>query len=128
MPRQPTVPEGAPAPLAPYAPGVRADNVLYVSGILALAEDGSTIGIGDPAAQTKAVLEGIKSIVEAAGGTMADVTFNAIFLSDMAHYAAMNEVYKTYFDESFPARYCIRADLVRPQFLVEISSIAHLPT
>ncbi len=128
MPRQPIVPEGAPAPLAPYAPGVRADNVLYVSGILALAEDGSTIGIGDPAAQTKAVLEGIKSIVEAAGGTMADVTFNAIFLSDMAHYAAMNEVYKTYFEGSFPARYCIRADLARPQFLVEISSIAHLPT
>jgi aminoacrylate peracid reductase len=39
----------------------------------------------------------------------------------------MNEVYKTYFEESFPARYCIKAELVRPEFLVEISSIAHLP-
>ena len=54
------------------------------------------------------------------------MTFNHIFLADMSGYAAMNEVYREYFPENPPARYCIRADLVRPEFLVEIASIAHL--
>jgi aminoacrylate peracid reductase len=127
MPRKPIIPAGSPPPLAPYSPGVVADNVLYVSGILAMDANGKTIGVGDAAAQTRAVLQSIKSVVEAAGGTMADVTMNSIFLKDLADYAAMNQVYKEFFPNEFPARYCIRADLVKPEFLVEIASIAHLP-
>lgn len=83
--------------------------------------------LAEATAQTRAVLESIKSIVEAAGGTMADVTMNSIFLKDLGDYAAMNAVYKEFFPSEFPARYCIRADLVKPEFLVEIASIAHLP-
>lgn len=127
MPRTPVIPPGSPPPLAPYSPGVVADNILYVSGILALDNDGKVIGAGDATTQTRVVLETIKSIVEAAGGSMADITFNQIFLKDLADYAAMNVVYKEYFPANFPARYCIRADLVRPEFLVEICSTAHLP-
>lgn len=126
MPRTPIIPAGSPPPLAPYSPGVLADNILYVSGVLAMDSEGKTVGVGDAGAQTRAVLESIRSIVEAAGGTMADVTMNSIFLKDLADYAAMNVVYKEYFPKEFPARYCIRADLVKPEFLVEISSIAHL--
>jgi enamine deaminase RidA (YjgF/YER057c/UK114 family) len=55
-----------------------------------------------------------------------DVTFNHIFVSDMSNYGAMNEVYREYFPANPPARYCIRADLVKPEFLVEIASIAHV--
>lgn len=127
MPRKPIIPAGSPPPMAPYSPGVVADNILYVSGVLAMDAGGKTVGVGDAAAQTRAVLESIKSIVEAAGGTMADVTMNSIFLKDLADYAAMNAVYKEFFPSEFPARYCIRADLVKPEFLVEIASIAHLP-
>ncbi|HEX7054341.1 MAG TPA: Rid family hydrolase [Burkholderiales bacterium] len=82
MPYQPIVPKGSAPPLAPYSPGAKPGNVLYVSGTLALDKDGD--------------------------------------------YAAMNEVYREYFPATPPARYCIRADLVKPEFLVEISSIAHL--
>jgi aminoacrylate peracid reductase len=127
MPRTPIIPAGSPPPMAPYSPGAVADNVLYVSGVLAMDATGKTVGIGDVAAQTRAVLQSIKSVVEAAGGTMADVTMNSIFLKDLADYAAMNQVYKEFFPSEFPARYCIRADLVKPEFLVEIASIAHLP-
>lgn len=127
MPRTPIIPPGSPPPLAPYSPGVVAGNVLYVSGVLAMDESGKTIGVGDATAQTRAVLESIKSVVEAAGGTMADIAFNSIFLKDLADYPKMNVVYKEYFPSNFPARYCIRADLVKPEFLVEIASIAHLP-
>jgi enamine deaminase RidA (YjgF/YER057c/UK114 family) len=65
--------------------------------------------------------------LEAAGGSLKDITFNHIFLTDMSNYAGMNEVYREYFPKDPPARYCIRADLVKPGFLVEIASIAHLP-
>ncbi len=126
MPRKPIIPAGSPPPLAPYSPGVVADNVVYVSGILAMDQSGKTIGVGDATAQTRAIIETIKSVVETAGGSLDDVTYNAIFLKDFADYAKMNAVYKEYFPNNFPARYCIKAELVKPEFLVEISSIAHL--
>lgn len=126
MPKTPIIPPGSAPPLAPYSPGVRAGNTIYVSGVLPLAADGAMIGPGDAAAQTRAVLEAIKSIVEAGGGTMADVAYCNIFLSDMAHYAAMNGVYREYFPLEPPARWCIQCGLVKPEFLVEISAVAHL--
>jgi aminoacrylate peracid reductase len=126
MPYQVIVPKGSAPPLAPYSPGAKADNVVYVSGTLALDGNGNLVGKGDPKAQTRHILESIKAVLEAAGGSLRDVTFNHIFLSDMSNYGAMNEVYREYFPVNPPARYCIRADLVKPKFLVEIASIAHV--
>lgn len=126
MPFEIIVPPGSPPPLAPYSPGTKAGNAVYVSGMLALDSEGKMVGSGDVKAQTRQVLESIKSVLEAAGGSLKDITFNHIFLADMGDYAAMNEVYREYFPKDPPARYCIRADLVKPGFLVEIASIAHL--
>jgi aminoacrylate peracid reductase len=126
MPRTPVIPAGAAPPLAPYSPGSRAGNAVYVSGILALDTAGNLVGPGDVRAQTRHVILSIKAVLEAAGGTLDDVTYNAIFVKDLADYAAVNEVYAEYFGVNPPARYCIEAKLVRPEFLVEISSIAHL--
>jgi aminoacrylate peracid reductase len=126
MPFKPVVPAGSPPPLAPYSPGARAGNVLYVSGTLALDTAGRLVGPGDVRMQTRHVLESIKSVLAAAGGNMSDIAFNQIFLKDLADYAAMNEVYREYFPANPTARYCIRAELVKPEFLVEIASTAHL--
>jgi aminoacrylate peracid reductase len=126
----PIYPKGLPKPkIVPYAPGVRAGNVVYVSGVLpldSLDAGGNTVGPGDIRAQTRQVIETIKAILEEAGGTLADVVFNSIFLRDLADYAGMNEVYKEYFGAHPPARYCIQANLVPPLCLIEISSVAHL--
>lgn len=126
MSGSPIIPKGSPPPLAPYSPGMKAGEALYVSGTLALDQQGNLVGENDATAQTRQVLESIKSVVEAAGGTMADITFNMIFLKDFADYSKMNAVYAEYFPKNPPARYCIRADLVKPEFLVEIASIAHI--
>jgi aminoacrylate peracid reductase len=126
MPYEVIVPKGSAPPLAPYSPGAKAGNAVYVSGTLALDSNGNLVGKGDVKVQTRHVLETIKAVLEAAGGSMRDVTFNQIFLTSMSDYAAMNEVYREYFPDQPPARYCIRADLVKPEFLVEIASIAHL--
>ena len=127
MSHQPVIPQGAPPSLAPYSPGVKAGNTLYTSGVLPLDGNGNIVGIGDAGEQTRQVLTLIQSIVEAAGGKMSDVAFNSIFLKDLADCQAMNAVYENFFEAGrYPARYCIRADLVKPEFLVEIASIAHL--
>lgn len=126
MPFAPVIPAGSGKPLAPYSPGALADGVLYVSGTLPFDRDNNVMHLGDAAAQTRLVLETIKSVVEAAGGTMADVVMNHIFLTDWAHYAALNAVYAEYFPGDKPARYCIQCGLVKPGALVEIATVAHL--
>ena len=126
MPYDVIIPKGSAPPLAPYSPGTKAGSAVYVSGTLALDSAGNLVGKGDVKAQTRHVLETIKLVLATAGGSMQDITFNHIFLANMADYTAMNEVYREYFPERPPARYCIRADLVRPEFLVEIASVAHL--
>jgi aminoacrylate peracid reductase len=126
MPKSVVIPKGSAPPLAPYSPGTRSGNAIYVSGMVALDANGKLVGAGDARAQTRAVLDSIKSVVEAAGGTLADITYNAIFLKDLGDYKAMNEIYAEYFPKEPPARYCIQAVLVKPEFLVEITSIAHI--
>jgi len=115
-----------PTPIAPYSSAAKAGNVLYVSGMLALGDGGAVLHVGDAAGQTRHVLEAIKTTVEAAGGTMADVAMNHIFLKDLADYAAFNTVYAEFFPGAKPARYCIQCNLVKPDCLVEIASVAHL--
>src|SRR6516164_2283 len=81
MPYQVAVPKGSAPPLAPYSPGAKGGNALYVSGTLALDSAGNLVGKGDVKAQTRHILETIKAVVEAAGGSLKDITFNHIFLS-----------------------------------------------
>lgn len=126
MPKQIILPAGTPPPLAPYVPATKADNIVYVSGILAFDENNNVLHVGDAAAQTRHILETIKGILANAGGSLKDVTFNHIFLRDWADYAAMNQVYAEYFPDERPARYCIQVGLVKPDALVEIASVAHV--
>ena len=126
MPMQAIIPPGTGRPIAPFSPGTLADGVVYVSGTLPFDADNNVVHPGDAAAQTRHVLETIKRVIETAGGSMADVTFNMIFIKDWADYAALNSVYATYFPGDKPARYCIQCGLVKPEALVEIASIAHV--
>lgn len=126
MPKDLVVPPGTPAPLAPYSPGTLADGIVYVSGTLPFDANNEVVHPGDPAAQTRHVLETIKSVIETAGGSLEDVTFNSIFIADFAHYGAINAVYAEYFPGDKPARFCIQCGLVKPEALVEIASIAHV--
>ena len=126
MPKKAVIPAGTTAPLAPYSPGTLADGIVYVSGTLAFDKQNNVVHVGDAAAQTRHVLETIKSVIETAGGTMDDVTFNSIFITDWANYGAVNKVYAEYFPGEKPARYCIQCGLVKPDALVEIATVAHI--
>ncbi len=126
MPKQIILPAGTSKPLAPYVPATQADNIIYVSGTLAFDENNNVVHVGDAAAQTRHILETIKKVIETAGGSMDDVTFNHVFVKDWADYGAINTVYAEYFANDKPARYCVQVGLVKPEALVEIASIAHI--
>ena len=70
------------------------------------------------------MLENVKAIVEAGGGRMSDIAKTTVYITDMTNFAAMNEIYKTYFPSEPPARATVKADLVNKDFLVEIDAIA----
>ena len=126
MPFEAINPPQFPTPIAPFSAGSKAGSTVYTSGILALGEGGVVLHPGDAAAQTRHVLETIRTTLEAGGATLADVAFNHIFLADWADYPAMNAVYAEFFSGAKPARYCIQCGLVKPDCLVEIASVAHL--
>lgn len=126
MPKTIVLPPGTTTPIAPFSPGTMADGVVYVSGTLPFDKDNNVVHVGDAAAQTRVVLDTVKSVIETAGGTMDDVTFNSIFITDWANYAAVNTVYAEYFPGDKPARFCIQCGLVKPDALVEIATIAHV--
>src|SRR4030088_2931709 len=108
MPKTIVLPPGTSTPIAPFSPGTMADGIVYVSGTLAFDKDNNVVHAGDAAAQTRHVMETIRSVIETAGGTMADITYNMIFITDWAHYAAVNTVYAEYFPGDKPARFCIQ--------------------
>jgi aminoacrylate peracid reductase len=126
MPKQAIIPAGTGTPIAPFVPGALADGILYVSGTLPFDRDNNVVHVGDAAAQTRHVLNLIRGVVEEAGGTMDDVVFNQIMLTDWADYAAINAVYAEFFPGVKPARYCIQCGLVKPEALVEIATTAHV--
>jgi reactive intermediate/imine deaminase len=118
------VPEGILQPIAPYSWATRAGNLIFVSGQASLAQDGSIVGPGDIRKQTEQTLENIRAILDAAGATFDDVVRTTVYITDIAEYAGMNEIYRTYFPDLPPARATLVTGLVMDGLLVEIDAIA----
>ena len=115
--------EKAPAAIGPYSQGIRAGNLIITSG--QLPADPATGAFPEGIeAQTKQSLENCKSVLEAAGASLANVIKTTVFLSDMNNFAAMNGVYATYFEGAFPARSAVQAARLPKDALVEIECIA----
>ena len=111
-------------PVATYSQGMLAGNLLFIAGMTAFNPRGEFVGKKDVREQTRQVLENIRGVVEAAGGTMKDIVQTTVYVTDLANFPAVEEVYKTYFPTDPPPRATLRVDLVRPEYLVEISATA----
>ncbi|MFH1673769.1 MAG: RidA family protein [Pseudomonadota bacterium] len=118
------VPRGWKKPAAPYSPATKKGNMVFTAGQVSLNEKGELVGPGDIKAQTRQVLENIRACLEAAGAEMEDVVMTNVFLTDVANYGGMNEVYQKYFLDNPPARACVITALVKPEWMVEIEVIA----
>ena len=118
----------APAPLqgAPYSQAIRVDNLVFVSGQIAL-RPGETAPAGSTAAeQTEQVFANLKAILEAAGSRLDYLVKTTVFLARIEDFAEMNEVYKRYAGDMPPARSTVQAAKLPAGALVEIEAIAHL--
>lgn len=100
-------PENAAKPAGPYSPGIKIGNLLFISGQTPEKPGSAKLVAGDIKAQTRQVMENMKNIIEAAGGRVDDVVKVNAFLKDMNDFKAFNEVYKSYFNEPYPARSCV---------------------
>ncbi len=110
-----------------YSSGVEAPSgrTIYVSGQVALDAEGNVVGEGDVKAQTEAVLEHVKTVVEEAGGGMEDIVKVTVFITDMGLYDEIHEVRRRYFGEPFPASSMVEVSaLIDPRLLIEIEAVA----
>lgn len=110
----------APAPIGPYSQAVKVNGTLYVSGQIA-AELAST---GHIQAETKKVMENIGAILKAADMDYGNIVKASIFVKDLNNFAAINEVYGTFFSENPPARETVEVARLPKDVNVEISVIA----
>ena len=108
--------------VAPFSGAVMVGDTLYLSGSLGL-EDGGKVP-NDPADEARNVLNNIKASLEAAGMTMDDLVVVQIFCSDVQHYQAFNDVYRTYFTKEYPARAFVGAGKLLFDARFEVQGIA----
>lgn len=116
----------APQAIGPYSQAIQAGPMLFVSGQIALDPASGDLVSGDVQAQTKRVMENIKAVVEAAGGSLDSIVKCTIFLKNMSDFARVNEVYGSYFDEAPPARATVEVSQLPKDVEVEIDAIAHI--
>lgn len=123
--------QNAPAAIGPYSQAVRAGDMLFTSGQIAIDPATGDFLSGGIAEQTQRVLENVKAVLEAAGLTLSHVVKTTVFLKSMGDFAAMNEVYARYFGaEGFvaPSRSTIQVAALPKDALVEIECIANTRT
>lgn len=117
----------APAPLGPYNQAISASGqMLFVAGQISLdPQSGKIIGEGDITAQTQQVMANLEAILKEAGANWEDVVKTSVFLTDLANFTSMNQVYAEYFlEDTAPARACVEVSRLPKDVLVEIECIA----
>jgi 2-iminobutanoate/2-iminopropanoate deaminase len=108
--------------VAPFSGAVRVGETLYLSGTIGRMPDGSIAATAEE--EARLVLDNVKGTLESAGMTMEDLVFVQIFSSDVSDYDAFNAVYRTYFEQEFPARAFIGSGTLLFGARFEVQSIA----
>jgi 2-iminobutanoate/2-iminopropanoate deaminase len=116
--------EKAPKAIGPYSQATMVGNVIYTAGQVALDPATMQIVGKDVAEQTDRVLKNLTAVLEAAGSGLSHVVKTTVFLTDIADFAAMNEVYARHFGEHRPARSTVAVRTLPKDARVEIDAIA----
>ncbi|MBV8403333.1 MAG: reactive intermediate/imine deaminase [Gammaproteobacteria bacterium] len=124
MPREAISSDRLPPPVGPFSAAVRMGGFLFVSGQVALSPATGRLIEGDVSAQTEQVLENLRTVLAAAGKTLADVARVNVYLTDMKHFAQMNAVYARHFTAPYPARTTVAVAALPLGAAVEIDLIA----
>jgi 2-iminobutanoate/2-iminopropanoate deaminase len=116
----------APEALGPYSQAIRAGNLLFCSGQVAIhPETGKLEGAdGDVGRQTERVLRNVQAVLRAGGAELSDVVKTTVYMTKMADFPALNAVYEEYFGSHKPARACVEVSQLPKGAVIEIDAIA----
>ena len=125
MPRQRTIihTDSAPKAIGTYSQAVKVGNTVYLSGQIPLVPSTMELVSGGIESQIRQVFENLKAVAEASGGSLADVAKLNIFLTDLSHFALVNEVMAEYFKQPYPARAAIGVASLPKDVPVEMDAI-----
>jgi len=116
----------APQAIGPYSQAVRAGDTVYLSGQIPLDPKTMQLVTGDIDAEIRRVFENLSAVADAAGGSLANAVKVNVFLTDLAHFARVNEIMATYCTQPYPARAAIGVAQLPRGARVEIECILHL--
>lgn len=116
--------EKAPAAIGPYSQAIVVDNMVFTSGVVPIDPATGNVVEGDIKVQATRVFDSMKALLEAAGSSCEDVVKTTVFIKDMNDFAALNEIYATYFTGDFPARSCVEVARLPKDVLIEMEAIA----
>lgn len=116
--------DSSPAPIGPYSQAIQFGNLFFISGQVAINPATGSIDASDITGETQQVMHNLEAILTEAGMNFNHVLKTTIFLSDMALFATVNEVYGKYFSGAFPARETVAVKGLPKNAHVEISMIA----
>ncbi len=114
----------APQAIGPYSQAVQFDNLLFISGQIPIVPESGEIVKGDIKEQTIQILKNLKSVLTAGRSSLDNVLRTTIFLTNLDDYAAVNEMYAGFFEESQPARSTVQVSKLPMNVQVEIDAIA----
>jgi reactive intermediate/imine deaminase len=125
--KTPVSTDSAPAAIGTYSQAVRVGEMVYFSGQIPLDPKTMELVGQDPAMQIDRVFRNLAAVAEAAGGSLHDVVRLSVYLTDLGHFATVNEIMAKYFAEPYPARAAIGVAALPRGALVEMDAIAHIP-
>lgn len=115
--------KNAPAAIGPYSQAIAVDGMVYTSGIIPVDPETGVIPEGS-AAQAKQALSNLANLLEASSTSMENVIKTTVFIKEMDDFAAINEVYQTFFHGDYPARSCVEVARLPKDVLIEIEAVA----
>ena len=118
--------EKAPKAIGPYSQAIKVGNLIFASGQVPIVPATGEFVEGGIQEQTRQALTNAQAILEEAGTSLKNVVKTTVYLSDMANFAAMNEVYAEFFAQPYPARSAVAVKALPKGALVEVECIAEL--
>ncbi len=116
----------APAAIGPYSQAVKCGNVIYTSGAIPIDPNSGNVVAGGAAQQAEQAIKNLAEVLKGAGAGLGNVVKTTVFIKDMNDFAAINDVYKSFFTDNYPARSCVEVARLPKDVLVEIECIAVL--
>ena len=123
MPKEVIITQDAPKALGIYSQGIRANNFIYTSGQIGMNPQTEKMNQSDILIEIRQVIENVKAVVEQGGGSLDKIIKLTVFLTDLAYFQDVNNIFKEYFEENPPARSAVSVSALPMGARIEIEAV-----